>query len=101
MSKGYWFVSIDVTDMEAYKAYQAANAVAFRKYGAKFLIRGGRSEPVEGKLRSRIALIEFPSFQAALDCYRSPEYAAAKELRAAISTGDIVVVEGYDGPQPA
>jgi uncharacterized protein (DUF1330 family) len=55
---------------------------------------------VEGKLRSRVVLIEFPSFGAALDCYRSPEYAAAKKHRESASVADIVVLEGYDGPQP-
>ncbi|MFZ1206718.1 MAG: DUF1330 domain-containing protein [Pseudolabrys sp.] len=58
-----------------------ANAVPFNKYGGKFLTRGGKSEMVEGKFRSRVVLIEFPSFEAALACYRSPEYAAVKKLR--------------------
>src|SRR5262245_66566049 len=64
------------------------------------LTRGGKSEMVEGKLRSRVVVLEFPSFEAALACYRSPEYAAAKKLREPASVADIVVLEGYDGPQP-
>jgi uncharacterized protein (DUF1330 family) len=100
MAKGYWVANMDVTDADGYKAYVAANAVPFHKFGAKFLTRGGKSEPVEGHLRSRLVVIEFPSFDAALQCYRSPEYQAAKALRAGKSTGEIVVVEGYDGPQP-
>lgn len=101
MPKGYWVASIDVTDVDGYKAYVAANAEAFRKFGAKFLIRGGQSEPVEGKLRSRVVVIEFPSYEAALTCYRSPEYQKAKALRIGKGVGEIVVVEGYDGPQPS
>jgi uncharacterized protein (DUF1330 family) len=100
MAKGYWIASVDVTDPEGYKAYVAANAVAFRKYGAKFLIRGGKSEAVEGKLRARVVVIEFASYGAAMACYRSPEYDAARKLRAGKSEADIVVIEGYDGPQP-
>ena len=100
MAKGYWVASIDVTDMDGYKAYVAANAEPFRNYGAKFLIRAGKLEPVEGNLRSRVVVIEFPSYQAALDCYHSPEYQKAKALRIGKSVGEIVVVEGYDGPQP-
>ncbi len=68
--------------------------------GAKFLTRGGKSEPVEGKLRARVVVIEFPSYQAALDCYRSAEYQKAKALRIGKGIGEIVVLEGYDGPQP-
>jgi uncharacterized protein (DUF1330 family) len=45
-------------------------------------------------------VLEFPSYQAALDCYNSPEYAKAKALRVAASVGDVVIIEGYDGAQP-
>ncbi len=41
MAKGYWIAHVDVTDAEGYKDYQAANAIAFRKFGARFLVRGG------------------------------------------------------------
>jgi uncharacterized protein (DUF1330 family) len=59
MAKGYWIASVDVTDPEGYKEYVAANAVAFRKYGAKFLVRGGRFEVPEGSARSRNIVLEF------------------------------------------
>jgi uncharacterized protein (DUF1330 family) len=100
MPKGYWIGRVDVHDPEAYKAYVAANAEAFAKYGARFLVRGGRFEAVEGTARERNVVIEFPSYEAALACYRSPEYARALALRTPVSTADIVVIEGYDGPQP-
>ncbi len=100
MAKGYWIGRVDVSDPESYKKYVAANAVSFAKYGARFLIRGGRFEAVEGAARSRNVVIEFPSYQAALECYRSPEYAAAMALRLDASDADILVIEGYDGIQP-
>jgi uncharacterized protein (DUF1330 family) len=101
MPKGYWIVRIDVADPEQYKAYIAANARPFAAYGAKFLVRGGPFENPEGTSRSRNIVIEFPSYQAALDCWNSPEYQEAIKLRLPISTGDLVIIEGYDGPQPA
>ncbi len=97
MAKGYWIAHVDVTDPEGYKAYVAANAAAFAKYGARFLVRGGKGEVAEGSARARNVVLEFPSYQAALDCYRSPEYAQAKSLREKASVGDLVIVEGYDG----
>jgi uncharacterized protein (DUF1330 family) len=100
MAKGYWVANIDVTDLDGYKAYVAANAVPFRQFGAKFLTRGGKSEAVEGKLRSRVVVIEFPSYEAALTCYHSPDYQKAKALRIGNGIGEIVVLEGYDGAQP-
>jgi uncharacterized protein (DUF1330 family) len=100
MAKGYWIVSIDVTDPEGYQLYIAENANAFRKYGARFLVRGGKSEVVEGAFRSRIVTIEFRDYPTALACYRSPEYAKAMDLRRGKAIADIVIAEGYDGPQP-
>ncbi|CAG4929716.1 unnamed protein product [Acidocella sp. C78] len=100
MAKGYWIASVDVSDAEAYAAYVRENAVAFAKYGARFLVRGGAAQAVEGGMRSRIVVLEFPDHAAALACYHSPEYARAKALRDGASVADVVVVEGYDGAQP-
>lgn len=97
MAKGYWIGRVDVHDIEQYKNYVAANAKPFADHGAQFLIRGGQFENPEGTSRSRNVVIEFPSYQAALDCYQSTDYQAAKALRDPVSTGDIVIVEGYDG----
>ena len=100
MPKGYWVGRVDVRDPETYKSYVAANAAAFRKYGARFIVRGGQFENPEGSSRARNVVIEFPSYQAALDCWNSPEYKAALAIRAPISDGDMVIVEGYEGEQP-
>lgn len=101
MAKGYWIVRVDVSDAEGYKAYIAANAEAFRKYGAHFVVRGGTYEAVEGTSRERNVVIEFKDYATALACYRSPEYAKAIKVREGKAAADIVVIEGYDGPQPA
>ncbi len=101
MAKGYWIGSVDVQDPEAYQAYVRENAVAFRKYGGRFLIRGGQAETMEGHRRARQVVIEFKDYATALACYRSPEYARAILLRKDVSAADIVVIEGYDGPQPS
>ena len=101
VAKGYWVAFADVTDPEGYKAYIAENAHAFRKYGGRFLARGGKAEAPEGQPRSRVVVIEFPTYAAALDCYRSPEYAKAIALRTGRAILDLAIVEGYEGPQPA
>jgi len=95
--KGYWIAHVDISDPEGYKAYQAANAAPFGKFGARFLVRGGTREVPEGKVRSRSVVMEFPSYDAALACYRSAEYQAAKKLRDGKSLADLLVIEGYDG----
>ena len=100
MPKGYWVAHVDVSDPEAYKVYVQANAVAFAKYGARFLVRSGAAVVVEDAARARNVVIEFADYATARACYDSPEYQHAKSLRAAASEGDLVIVEGYDGPQP-
>lgn len=100
MPKGYWIAHVDVTDPEAYKRYLTANQPVFAAFGGKYLARGGANETVEGQFRGRNVIIEFPSHDAAKRCYHSPEYQSAKAFRAAASQGDVLIIEGYDGPQP-
>jgi uncharacterized protein (DUF1330 family) len=100
MAKGYWIVRVDITDQERYKSYMAANAAPFRKHGARFLVRSGRFENPEGTSRTRNVVLEFPTYEAALACWRSREYQAAIKLRQPVSTFDLVIIEGYDGAQP-
>jgi uncharacterized protein (DUF1330 family) len=100
MAKGYWIVRVDITDQERYKLYMAANAGPFKKYGARFLVRSGRFENPEGTSRTRNVVLEFPTYDAALECWKSPEYQGAIKLRQPVSTLDLVIIEGYDGAQP-
>ena len=98
MAKGYWIARVDVTDPDGYKQYVAANAEAFAKYDAKFLVRGGRFEAPEGSPRARNVVIEFKDYETALACYHSPEYARALAFRQNAGIADLLVIEGYDAP---
>ena len=100
MPKGYWIAHVDVTDPEVYKKYLAANGVAFAKFGGRFLVRAGKHVVAKGAARSRQVVIEFPDYAKALACLESEEYKRAVEFRDAASLVDLVIAEGYDGPQP-
>jgi uncharacterized protein (DUF1330 family) len=100
MPKGYWIARVDVNDEEGYKPYAAANPAIFKRYGGKFVVRAGKFESMEGGSRSRNVVIEFPDYAAALACYRSDEYQANIKVRQPHSLIDLIVIEGYDGPQP-
>jgi uncharacterized protein (DUF1330 family) len=101
MAKGYWIAHVDVKDADVYRRYIEANAEAFAKFGARFIVRGGRFEAVEGATRSRNVVIEFPDFETAVACYRSPEYQRVKSLRQVAATSDVIIIEGYEGLQPS
>ena len=100
MAKAYWMVHVEVDNAEAFKAYITAVMDVFAKYGARYLARAGQFEVVEGRARPRNTIVEFPSYQAAVDCWHSPEYQAVKALRENAGLVDITIVEGYEGVQP-
>ena len=93
MPKGYWIARVDVRDPERYKDYVSTAKPAFERFGANFLARGGSFVELEGKARGRNVVIEFPSVQAAVDCYNSPEYQAAARIRQECADAEMVVVE--------
>jgi uncharacterized protein (DUF1330 family) len=97
MAKGYWIARVDVTDPDGYQEYVKANAVAFEKFGARFIVRGGRFEAPEGTPRARNIVLEFADYATAAACYQSPEYQAAKAFRDGRSVADLLIIEGYDG----
>jgi uncharacterized protein (DUF1330 family) len=99
VAKGYWIAQINVTEPEGYKAYVAALFDYLGKFGGRFLVRAGAQEVPEGKAPPRTAVIEFPSYQAALACYRSADYQPVKKLRQGKAEVNLILVEGYDGPK--
>ena len=96
MPKAYWIAHITVPNLDAYQPYRALVPAILESHGGKFLVRAGAQTIVEGAVRPRTVVIEFPSLQAATDCYNSKEYQAAKKLRAEVSTGDVCIVEGWE-----
>ena len=80
------------------KAYAVANPAIFKKFGAKFVVRSGKYECLEGNSRSRNVVIEFPDYATAVACYKSPEYQSNMKIRQANAITDLIIVEGYDGP---
>ncbi len=100
MPKAYWIARLDITDDASYVEYRKLNGIAFGKYGAKFLVRGEVAENVIGTARKHNVVIEFESLEQARACYKSAEYQAAKVYLAKVGQTELVIVEGYDGPQP-
>ena len=92
--KAYWIAHLTVSNPDQYRHYAESAPEAFRRYNARFLARGGRSEQLEGAGRARNVVVEFASFEDAVACYNSPEYQAAKAKRQGAGEADIVIVEG-------
>lgn len=94
MTKAYWVVRVTVNNAERYPDYLAAARPAFEKFGARFVVRGGRFESMEGSARGRNVVVEFKDFDTAMACYKSLEYQSARKIRAANADADFIIVEG-------
>ena len=94
MPKAYWIVRVSVRLPERYPDYLSAARPAFEKFGAKFIVRGGTFERMEGKARERNVVVEFADRETALACYRSTVYQQAKAIRQQIADADFIIVDG-------
>jgi uncharacterized protein (DUF1330 family) len=91
---GYWVAQVNVIDPKSYAQYSEQVPAVLAKYGGKFVARGGRHETLEGDpAKTRVVVIEFDSFERALECYRSPEYQEVRTLRDGAGDIQLSVVE--------
>jgi len=88
-----WITHVTVTDEEAYGKYARLAGPAIEKHGGRFIARGARYVQLEGKDRPRNVVTKFPSVEAAVACYNSPEYQAALDHARDASERDLVIVE--------
>jgi uncharacterized protein (DUF1330 family)/uncharacterized protein YjiS (DUF1127 family) len=94
MSKAYWIVRVSVRDESRYPEYLAAAKPAFDKFGARFIVRGGAFETMEGDARDRNVVVEFADRATATACYRSPEYKTARSIRQKYAEADFIIIDG-------
>ncbi len=96
MPKAYWIVRVSVHDEANYPSYLAAARPAFEAFGARFIVRGGAFEKMEGEARGRNVVVEFKDRETALACYRSSAYQVAKALRQEYAESDFIIIDGFD-----
>ncbi|MAN13751.1 DUF1330 domain-containing protein [Alterinioella nitratireducens] len=94
MPKGYIIGHITVTDPDSYPEYIRRDTPILERLGAKFIVRGGQAQVMEGQAGDRHVVIEFPSYEAALAAYNDPEYQDVAAIRRASADSVILVVEG-------
>ena len=91
-----WIAHVTVTDADAYGKYAELAGPAIAKHGGAFLARGGRFVQLEGKERPRNVVAKFPSVDAAVACYESPEYQEALSHARGASERELLIVETTD-----
>jgi uncharacterized protein (DUF1330 family) len=91
---GYVFMHADVTDPDGYEEFKSLAAAAIADQGGRYLVRGGAMQPLEGEWRSRVVLVEFPTYAAALAFYNSDAYQEAHQVRLRSSTASVLAMDG-------
>ena len=89
----FWIAHVKVIDPVGYGKYAELAGPAIARHGGVFLARGGRYVQLEGNDRPRNVVARFPSLEAAVACYNSPEYQAALAHAKGASERDLMVVE--------
>lgn len=93
--KGYIIVQVDVTNPQAYGEYTKRSPDIIAKFGGRFIARAGRTVTLEGPpAKTRVAIIEYPSFERAQAFFNSPEYQQAKKLREGAANAQFILIEG-------
>ncbi|HWK10884.1 MAG TPA: DUF1330 domain-containing protein [Vicinamibacterales bacterium] len=91
----YIVVQVDVNDPVRYEDYKNLVLPTLGAFGGRFLVRGGRTETLEGDWApKRFVIVEFPDMERAKAWWASDGYAPAKALRQATSTTQMIVAEG-------
>ena len=91
----YVVVNCEVTDPVRYEQYKQVAAAAVAQYGGRYLVRGGTTAVLEGDWQpKRVVILEFPTLAAAKEFHQSPDYRAARALRAGAAAMDVIAVEG-------
>ena len=89
----YWVARSKINDPVAYKKYTDLVPAIIAKYNGKVLSRGARYEMMEGPEKfERFVIIEFPTFEEGVACFRSPEYDAAASFRRTDGAGEVETV---------
>jgi len=91
----YLISDVTAKDAEAFQTYRTRAAASIAKYGARYLVRGGAIEPMEGSWTPRaIIIVEFSFLEQARTWYRSPEYALALDVRDDALSRNLILVDG-------
>jgi uncharacterized protein (DUF1330 family) len=91
--RGYLIFELEITDQQAWEEYRRVAGPIMEASGGTFLVRSERIEPLEGGWTpASISVVEFPSFEAARDFYRSPAYQSTIALRERASRGRGILV---------
>jgi uncharacterized protein (DUF1330 family) len=78
----------------ALDSYRRLAADSIERHGGKYLVRGGKTDVLEGEWAGAVIVVEFPSVEQARAWYESDDYADALKFRHDALTRNLILVEG-------
>ena len=94
---GYFIIQINVTNPENYKEYITKVTPIVKKFGGEYMVRGGKSENVEGQwYYERTVVLKFPTYEMVHKWHESEEYKPIKKIRVDNSDCNAIIIEGID-----
>jgi len=91
----YVIVEIDIADPVGYEEYKRLAGATVEKYGGQYIVRGGRTEVLEGDWKpNRVVVLQFDSAQRAKDWLNSEEYREPRKMRHRTARTNMILVEG-------
>ena len=92
----YVIVDVSISNHEEYEEYKKLTPAAIAAYDGRFVVRGGRTETLEGNWNpERIVVLEFPTFERAKEWWASEIYSTPKAIRQRSAKTKMIVTEGY------
>ena len=91
---GFVVAEVEVTDPATFKEYGDKAPGTIKQYGGRYIIRGGKSESVEGDAPKRFIVIQFDNVEKAKAWEDSPEYGAIKPIRHKSAKSRVFIIEG-------
>lgn len=88
----YFIISYDIVDFEEFQHYPPKVMELLKGYNASVLVSDTAAVAVEGESKTMNAIIQFPSMESALQCYRSQEYEEIKKIRHRSTTNCTIVI---------
>ncbi len=91
----YMIANVEIHDAEKFKKYMQGTPAVIKKYGGRFLVRGGEFWVAEGRWTpKRLVILEFESFEKAKQFWHAEEYRHLKALRQSAAITDMIFVDG-------
>jgi len=98
VAPGYIIAEVEVTDPATIQKYVAKLPETLAPFNHHYVVRGGKTQSLEGEPPKGIVIIAFDSVEKAREWYESPAYEAIKPLRLSAAKSRLFIAEGT-GPE--